>query len=483
MTVTRCVALLALASITSPTSAAEAQESTPLQIPDRTDPFAARHAFVELGLDRETWYLGETVPVQIRVGIEEEFKASLLPLFRRELSLPVQVLAPWLADDSTAALQPDPARVEATIALNDGVTGTHQVAGRSIDGRRFQVFETTALLQPDQAGELRLAGTALRLAYATGFREELFVKRVPTDPRIVIVTGTDLILHVVAPPERDRPIEFTGAVGSFDVRAEADQDLLRVGESLRLTMRIRGSGSPSGFAPPRLPALEHFVVGGLTDETAGLTRTIHWNLIAQTAGPAQVPPIVFAYLRPGPPAEYQTLKTRALDVTVLPGVVMDTPIPPARTPHAPVPAPAESATRVLLAALLGTCGLLALHWLYRRRRVSAPGTLRPSHAGMASAAFTASAGEPDADVGALLGDYLAQRLACSPSAVVGPDLVHRLGRARIPEALAQHTASCLEQWIGFRFGGPAPAGGSAAAVALVTELERAFQGPGGVQSQ
>ncbi|MFT5052870.1 MAG: hypothetical protein ACI8QZ_004308, partial [Chlamydiales bacterium] len=140
------------------------QHAIPLERVAEQDPVATRHSFVELVTERETWYLGEPVPVRIRVGIEQEFQSDLLPLFRRELSLPLQVLAPWLDTLPLCAPSTPHETAGASLVLNDEVTHVRPVAQQTRGELNFIVYEVTRVLQPDRTGALDLSGNSLRLA-------------------------------------------------------------------------------------------------------------------------------------------------------------------------------------------------------------------------------------------------------------------------------------------------------------------------------
>ena len=59
-------------------------------------------------------------------------------------------------------------------------------------------------------------------------------------------------------PEQGRPLDFSGAVGTFHASARADRTDVDVGDSIKLSVEWTGDGNLEFFAPPELDRLDAF---------------------------------------------------------------------------------------------------------------------------------------------------------------------------------------------------------------------------------
>jgi len=453
----------------------DAQGVTPLPLAGAEDATGEGLAFVELTADAPAPFVRQEVLLHLRVGLARELvDGQLLQLFRRALDVPIQVQAPWergLAD----------ARFDAVPGAESGgpviALGTQPLAVQSAwdverDGRAYRVLEIEERCLFSAAGAAVLPAPLVRFAYATRFEDGLIDGRRPLDRRDVLVRGQPLAIEVRPLPEEGRPPGFTGAVGSFTVAARAEPPALALGESLRLTLEIRGDGDLEGFAAPR-PELPGFHVEGVLDRHGAGERTITWDVAPTDAGAHAVPPLELATFDPSPPAGYRVLRTQPIPIEVLPPAGPPAGPPAARGVRDAAPARrlAPLAVAVPLLALL----LLALVLVLRRRRRA---RTAPAAAAdlvrTAAARFRVRLDEPGADPAAALVAFLAALLGCPEPAVVAPDLERRLAARGMPPELAARAAAALEHLHGARFGGSAgdPAAAERAR-GLVDELERA----------
>src|SRR4029079_18428198 len=90
-----------------------------------------------------------------------------------------------------------------------------------IDGNTFTVLEIETTWIPTVAGKLTVPAPILRFAFATGFHDDTWTGRVPSDRHDAYVKGKARTLSILPLPEEGRPREFSGAVGRFGVQAEA----------------------------------------------------------------------------------------------------------------------------------------------------------------------------------------------------------------------------------------------------------------------
>ena len=162
--------------------------------------------------------------------------------------------------------------------------------------------------------------------------------------------GTVKILSL---PAETRPPSFSGAVGTFDLTAEAAPIQTAVGDPVTLKLRITGSGN---FDRVNAPAFEKTVAWKPykpsakfeSEDSAGYTgaKTFEQALVPTQAGNLEIPAIVFSFFDPETKL-YVTRTTTPLSIEVVPGQTASPATPPTvpapDSPTVPAPAPAPAA--------------------------------------------------------------------------------------------------------------------------------------------
>jgi len=459
-----------LASLT-PTSSGAAQETAATV---RSDD-GARYAFLEVTTERATYYRGEPFELTLRFGVEEKFRAeSMVQLFRRRLDLPVQLQASWLDDLPGAAALETAVGDETGVgfALDDGTAVARRIANRTVDGRVFQVFEYVRRYRALDVGTLTLPACLLRFAYADEFQDDLLGDRIPIDRRDAFVSAPERTVDVLALPEAGRPASFGGAVGRFELTAEAAPRDLAEGESLVLTLIVRGEGNLAGFDAPRLDDLEGFHVLGLAEELGPDRRTLRYDLAPRTTDVRSIPAIELPYFDPEPPGGYAASRSGPIPILVRPeaGAISgpDAPPAPADVSEAESEPPAEDESPGWIAPVAGGLVVLLVGGSLLRRRA------RTSRVGTQRAYLVTELRERLADDGADVADawlhLCARLLDCPEASVVSRDLPARLARVGLPEAMAAQVAELLDALLAPRYGGRPLADARDRALATADEL-------------
>jgi hypothetical protein len=331
----------------------------------------AQYAFVELESTRSTPFVGERIPIVLRIGVEREFaRHNLVPMFPRPLDLPVQIEAPWLAE-LEPPLEPGGVLLEGTrvsLALDQEIAFARAAPDVERDGRTFRVIELERAWLAPASGEHVLAAPLLRFASATRFEGDALGADVARDFEVLLVPGNALALAVQPLPEAERPASFTGAVGTFTLEADAVPRELRVGESTKLALRIAGTGDLMTFEAPRIELGADFRVLGMVEERAPTERRIVYDVAVLRERVGALPSVELAYFDPTEPAGYRTLRTEPIELLVLPG--FQAKVPEAEktpTPERPPVTPAES--RELNWPWLVAGALIVIAALVVRRRL------------------------------------------------------------------------------------------------------------------
>jgi len=437
------------------------------------EPAAEERVFIKLTVDKDAYFVGEPVPLRLRIGFDRAyFETNGVALFRQEMDVPLQVRASWLKALDGATAVPAPASDEpgetVRLVLNDDVAALRRLADEERDGRTFAVLEHVVSYEPARVGDLIVGAPSLRFAFATKFREDFINGRTALDRRDVTVLGEALTVRIKALPEDGRPEAFPGALGQFTVRAEADRMAVESGDVIKLTLTIEGQGNIASFDRPRLDQLEGFHELGAIDEKTMSGRRITYDIAPTGIDVEQIPAIAFAYFDPKPPAQYRVVRTKPIPITVT-RPRFELPKPEADKQDESEP---EDAAIWVWALALFFVLLVAL--VLRGRATDDTGESDGVDRGRikaATEALHAELSQPTSQLSGTFAEFLAAHLRCERAAVIGPSLAERLAATGVPAEDAERAAKTLEQLVAARYGGGAPGELDAG---LIDALELAF---------
>jgi hypothetical protein len=141
----------------------------------------------------------------------------------------------------------------------------------------------------------------------------------------VALSSPPSAVKILSLPLENRPAGFTGAVGQFDLAAEATPTQVAAGDPVTLKVKITGAGN---FDRVNAPALEKsdgwktykpsakFEPG----DSAGFagTKTFEQALVPERAGKVEIPALAFSFFNPDT-RQYATRTSAAISVEVAPG--------------------------------------------------------------------------------------------------------------------------------------------------------------------
>jgi N-acetylglutamate synthase-like GNAT family acetyltransferase len=334
-------------------------------------------AFVHLEMPKHEIYVGESIPVEIQVGMRDGFVASINGL---------------------------PKLNNADFTLNN-LSRQPERAPKTIDGKTFTVYTWRSLLAAVKPGTYSLAfETPLTVRIRTRpqrdsmlddllgdpFLQNFFGATVPKD---ITVFSPEAAVKVLPLPTEGRPADFSGAVGAFKITTDISSAKSTAGDPLTLRMHVHGAGN--------FDRVESSMLGGdgnwktyepkATFNSADPTgyrgeKIFEQPLIASQPGNQTIPALNFSYFDPAA-RRYETARSSPLSVTVSPPADAANEPPPANTPGAPADAfhgglrPDHALTEARVATLtppyfqprfIGLSSVLALllggGWITLRRR-------------------------------------------------------------------------------------------------------------------
>jgi hypothetical protein len=276
-------------------------------------------AFVHLEIPRHEIFVGESVPVEIQVGMRDGFVQSLNGL---------------------------PKLNSADFTLNN-LSRQPERGPRVIDGKPFTVYTWHSLLAAVKPGTYSLAFEApLTVRMRTRPLSESMLDDLLGDPFLQNIFGATVqknidvqspatAMSVLPLPAQGRPPDFGGAVGSFKITTDISSSKTTAGDPLTLRMHVSGAGN--------FDRVESSMLGGSAewktyDPKASFNATdplgyrgekiFEQPIIASQAGTRIVPPLSFNYFDPTT-RRYETARSLPLEVAVAPAPNVDTNVAPA----------------------------------------------------------------------------------------------------------------------------------------------------------
>lgn len=414
-------------------------------------------------------YVHQPFTLTLRVQVDEEgFDRHVVPLFRRAMDVPIQVLASALEPRDGLRLLGGAEAAEApgpTFALGDRVVAADRVGHATTpEGRRRTVLELRRSFVADRAGAYTFPAPSVRLAYAERVERDFLGNRIATTSRPVVVEGAPTELEVRALPEAGRPPGFVDAVGAFEVDARR---LEAAPPTVRLRLAIRGRGNLADLTPPPLDGLEGFRLLGLRDETRNGERTLTADLVETGETATEIPPVPFAFFDPyATPPTFRVVETPPLPLAAGPE------LPPEPKANA-VPEFERFGPAVALALLILVVVLFFLLW--RGRAPEAPrSTLEPAIDAArlrgAREAMQQALEDPGRDLETVWVELLAAWLGVPPPAVIDAELAARLEDAGLDSEVARRVERSVVALVASRYGGTAAEGTRAEVAALQERL-------------
>lgn len=202
-----------------------------------------------------------------------------------------------------------------------------------VDGRAFN----TALLKrlalfPTTAGKHTLEQLEVNCEIVAGRRSRGLFDFDPFDTQQVTVRSGDIEIEV-RPLPTGAPKGFGGAVGQFEMRAEAIPDQVKAGDPVAVKVVVQGAGNLHAIDEPIRPDRARFkfydpktnLETQKQDTRISGKKTFEYVAIPQKAGQVILPPFTLAYFDPVQ-RRYKTVQTEPIALHVTPGELAPQPV-------------------------------------------------------------------------------------------------------------------------------------------------------------
>lgn len=475
------------------------QRVGPIRFDVEKDLRGADRGYLQIQPDRDWVYVNEPIRLSIDFGVDERLTLVTRATNTREIVQDVEILAPWLDDPEGAIkLEPPPLPRGQTILaiLNNAPMRTRFEAGHERGGVVYNRFTTEQLFMPTAPGRLEFAAPTLRFTVTRGrTSRDVFGRPIRSGAEALYAYSEPVSIEVRPIPTEGRPATWGNAVGRFQVEASLNERRVRIGESVKLSIVITGTGNFEFLDVPELGELEGFHFLGQNVTRTADAVTVTYDLTPLDESVTEVPSVEWSYFdTTSGVEEYVTARTNPIPLLVdppadggggltsLPGAeaanvvagvddifdMKDTAVGPPVAPHDAQPLGGSAVVRLAAMLLPWLLCFAAAFWfdVLRRRRADVSGR----RAAGAARAFRAALADSTEPVDALAA-YLGDRLGVPAAAVVGPEALERLRAAGLDAELAQRVHAAIDAGVAARYGG---GGGLDAATAkgLVDELER-----------
>jgi len=300
-------------------------------------------------------YLGQHIPMTIEFWLDETLRDSLRGYVIRGEVFDREDIFRFLGD-----VPPDRDEQTLNIQTATGETALRAVVEQRKSGRRnYLVITAKRTLMPLREGRFELAPATLDATEVTRWQRDLFGTRRPAETRRIAAVGEAHELLVKAPPDRDRPPSFAGAVGhGFALEVTADRSVVQLGDPITLTLTIRGDGNLANVALPRLegehglsPERFRLPEGDVSGEVIGDAKVFKLPVRVLDESVQEIPALHYSWFDPEL-GRYETSESRPIALSVRPAklisasdVVSNTPkavAPPARSDTGEAPDDAEA---------------------------------------------------------------------------------------------------------------------------------------------
>ena len=205
---------------------------------------------VELGIPEHPLIVGGRQPVTLEWWIDSGLRKNLhgytlrVPLFER--SGPFQFF------------DPEENRGKTQIKIETS-SGTLELYGdaeqRVVDGRRYLVVTATRTLVPLEVGSFEVAPASVIVNEGLRWQRDFFGGRRATRVRKLRAADQTRRIQVKPLPMAGRTASFAGAIGKgFSLEVTADRSVVKVGDPITLTLKLRGEGNLESAGLPPLAA-------------------------------------------------------------------------------------------------------------------------------------------------------------------------------------------------------------------------------------
>jgi hypothetical protein len=204
------------------------------------DQGGGRLYYAEIDLPRNTAYIGEAVPIEVRLYLDSRVHGQLMEL--PELN----------AEGCTVEKETKPEQSEVTRDGRDYTMVTYKTAVTPATAGNLTVGPITvqAMLQLPQRRPRMHGGPFGDPFFQNQFFDDAF--SMMSQPQQVVIRGDPVQLTARPLPSQGQPASFAGAVGAFTMSTSAKPPMVEAGDPITITAKIDGRGNFDRVTAPEI---------------------------------------------------------------------------------------------------------------------------------------------------------------------------------------------------------------------------------------
>jgi BatD DUF11 like domain len=297
---------------------------SPARIPKGVQLKAGGAAFVQLVIPSRAVYVGESVPVDIEVGLRPGIVTSMNGL-------------PALSgsDFTLNNLSKQPKRSEQVIEGSPFVVMSWHSVLAAVKPGDFSLSAETPLSVKINTNSAEDIAIAARMGWP--FLQSMYNGIVPKDIKIASPSSE---LKVLPLPAQGQPKDFNGAVGDFQVSSDISPARAAAGDPLTLRLHISGVGNFDRVDSPMFDRLDRWKTypaksSFTPSDAVGYKgeKVFEQPLIAAQPGEQTIPGLGFSYFNPNT-QHYERAHTQPIKVMIAASLADSSLSAPAGTPSA-----------------------------------------------------------------------------------------------------------------------------------------------------
>jgi hypothetical protein len=260
---------------------------------------------IQVTLPKKEFYVGELVPVEIKVYIPEEFQA-------RVTDLPQFTIDGFTLN--SLGTKPEQAEQIVNGRPCTVLTWHSALTGVKTGDYPISLQMPLSVIVPQrapQADDDDLFGNFFRNAFAA----------MGTKKDVTLQSAAET-LKVLPLPQANRPADFSGAVGQFEIETSATPASVNVGDPITLRLKVTGTGNFDRVSSDMLAGDSHWKTYSPKShfdpaDSIGYQgeKTFEQPIIPNDAGVSAVPSLAFSFFDPET-RQYVTRTTAPVTVTV-----------------------------------------------------------------------------------------------------------------------------------------------------------------------
>lgn len=266
--------------------------------------------FLQFIPEKQTGYVGENIPVSIKAY----FRVDL-----EQIDVPVLVSEGFTL--SALSRKPQQTRERVNGAVYNVFSWQSSLAGVK-EGRFTAGFDLQAILllklaQPQKSR--RNMDPFDSMFMDDFFRSSSYTRK------SVSVHSEPVEMEIHSLPLKNRPDDFTGAIGDFDFHVEADPVDIGVGDPVSLKLTITGTGNFDRVQCPTFPDKHNFKVYPENGEMVGLQKQFERAVIVKNGTVKAIPAHTFSYFDPKK-EDYVTLTSDSIPLHLEKNMEVSSPV-------------------------------------------------------------------------------------------------------------------------------------------------------------